>query len=202
YSHGITMIVATKFPEATTKGKMKAALKYGALFGKNTSKDKWKASSAGSSKHSTLTKHKDMINSLALQGIKLLTPEQEKDLELDPEKGFHIEDVRDELDRGFQEGVAQAAAIRSEKEAELEQILEGRTAEIDDRTDPSDLGAVMKKAIDGRKGGAGAKPGIKKRQSAVWGLAKKSLAATKGVVAEGDNDDQIVGEDEWDELQS
>ena len=39
----------------------------------------------------------------------------------------------------------------------------------------------------------------KPRQSAVWGLARKSLAATKHMVDEEKNAARIIGEDEMDE---
>ena len=71
-----------------------ALLKYGALMGRNTSKDKWKPQE--SKKHSTQTRHKDKVAQLALQGIVLLTEEEEKELELDPEKVRGREERSDE----------------------------------------------------------------------------------------------------------
>jgi hypothetical protein len=40
-----------------------------------------------------------------------------------------------------------------------------------------------------------------KRNSAIWNLAKKTIGDKKDVVKEGDNDDQIIDEEEWKELQ-
>ncbi len=206
YSHGITMFTAVRFPEATKKGKLKAVMKYGGLMSRNTAKDKWKP--VEQKKHSTLTKHKDKISQLSLQGIKLLTPEEEKDLELDPNQGFKIEDVKDELEKGLEANIEAEKKAKQEHLQEAEEIVaEKLTKEIDDQTDESDLGAVLKKAISTKKeaqteGEDGEEnPSRKKRASAVWGLAKKSLAATKGVVMEGDNDDEIIDESEFEKWQ-
>ncbi|GMH63619.1 hypothetical protein TrST_g280 [Triparma strigata] len=210
YSHGISMFVATKFPEATKKGKMKALLKYGALMGRNTSKDKWKPQE--SNKHSTQTRHKDKVAQLALQGIVLLTEEEEKELELDPEKGFHIEDVQDELAKGLDANLEMEKAAKEQHLKESEEIVDGRLEEIDDETDPADLGSVMAAAFRKRQGFDDSKlrkqqsllkPKIRaKKQSAVWNLAKKTMEARKGTVQDDDAMDQIIDEEEWDELQN
>ena len=141
YSHGISLFVATKWPEATKRGKMKAMLKYGALLAKNTSKDKWKPQEM--KKHSTQTKQKDKVAMLALQGIKLLTEEEEKDLELDPEKGFHIEDIRTELKKGLDHNKEIEVAAKEQHLKEAADIVAGKVDNIDDQTDPTDLGAVL-----------------------------------------------------------
>ena len=205
YSHGISLIVATKFPDATNKGKLKAAMKYGALFGKNTAKDKWAAPE--SKKHSSLTKNKDKIGKQSLQGLVLLTPEQEADLELDPEKGFSFGEVEGDLEKGQIEGEEMTAKIQAEKNEELAAIIrtDGKMEEIDDVTDIADLGSVLKTAIGRKhdeKDAAAGKPVVKRSQSAVWGLAKKSMAATKGVVAEGDRDAEVIDDAEFERLQN
>eukprot|EP00520_Triparma_pacifica_P006966 CAMPEP_0118663236 /NCGR_PEP_ID=MMETSP0785-20121206/17300_1 /TAXON_ID=91992 /ORGANISM="Bolidomonas pacifica, Strain CCMP 1866" /LENGTH=444 /DNA_ID=CAMNT_0006556919 /DNA_START=138 /DNA_END=1469 /DNA_ORIENTATION=- len=213
YSHGISMFIATKFPESTKKGRLKAAMKWGALMGKNTSKNKWKPQE--STKHSTMVKHKDKINQLALQGVKMLSEEEEKDLELDPSKGFHIEDVEKELAKGFKEGETMEKQIKEEHLEETKGIIDEKIKEgdIDDQTDPSSLASIMSKAVgdkaeaDGKTAKfasilGGSKRGGKGRQnSAIWNLAKKTLGDKKDVVKEGDFDDEVIDEEEWKELQ-
>lgn len=208
YSHGISMFIATRFPESTKKGRLKAAMKYGALMGRNTSKDKWKPKQE-SKKHSTMTKHEDKVAQLSLQGIKMLTTEEEKDLELDPSKGFHIEDVEGELKNGFDDNTEQERKIKEEHLDETVGII-GETikeGDIDDRG-PTSLARVMSKAVKDKAGPEskivgmlGGKKGGGKRQSAIWNLAKKTLGDMKDVVKEGDVEDQLIKEDEWRELQ-
>ena len=71
--------------------------------------------------------------------------------------------------------------------------------------------AVMGKAAASGKeakfasmfGGGGSRGGKGKgrQNSAIWNLAKKTIGDKKDVVKEGDNDDQIIDEEEWKELQ-
>ncbi|GMI43884.1 hypothetical protein TrCOL_g9132 [Triparma columacea] len=211
YSHGISMFLTTKFPESTKKGRLKAAMKWGAAMSRNTSKDKWKPQE--STKHSTMTRHKDKVAMLALQGVKMLTAAEEKDLELDPSQGFHIEDVEKELAKGLKEGQELEKQIKEEHLEETTGIIEEKiNDDIDDKTDPSSLASVLGKAVIGKAaasgneakfvsmlGGGKNKGG--KRNSAIWNLAKKTIGDKKDVVKEGDNDDQIIDEEEWKELQ-
>jgi hypothetical protein len=124
YSHGISMFLTTKFPESTKKGRLKAAMKWGAAMSRNTSKDKWKPQE--STKHSTMTRHKDKVAMLALQGVKMLTAAEEKDLELDPSQGFHIEDVEKELAKGLKEGQELEKQIKEEVRVGEEERKEDR----------------------------------------------------------------------------
>lgn len=202
YSHGISMFIATKFAESTKKGRLKAAFKWGGLMAKNTSKDKWKAQEC--KKHSTMTKHKDKVNQLALQGIKMLTEEEEAALELDPTKGFRIEDVEEELKRGNIQNYEQEKQIKEDHLKEAEQIIEGniKDGDIDDSTDPTDLASIAKNAFTKTEDKAKAKlGGGMKETSAIWKLAKKTLDSGKGIVIDGQADSQLVGEEEFEEMQ-
>lgn len=207
YSHGISLFVASKWPEATKRGKMKALLKYGALMGRNTSKDKWKP--AESTKHSTQTRHADKVAMLSLQGIKMLSKQEEDDLALDPEKGFHIEDVSSELSKGLDHNKSLEVSAKAEHLSEAAAIAAGKVSVIEE-TDPTDLAAVMLASFQKANPGItkirqrtlllpSAKP---KRQSAIWSLAKKTMESRKDVVKDDDAEMQVVGEEEWDEMQN
>ena len=103
-------------------------------------------------------------------------------------------------------------AAKEQHLKESEEIVDGRLEEIDDETDPADLGSVMAAAFRKRQGFDDSKlrkqqsllkPKIRaKKQSAVWNLAKKTLEARKGTVQDDDAMDQIIDEEEWDELQN
>jgi len=83
YSHGMSMFIATRWPEATKKGKMKALLKYGAIMAKNTSSIE-DQNKPVETRHSDQTRHGAKCGMLGLQGYRLPTATEEKALELDP----------------------------------------------------------------------------------------------------------------------
>ena len=183
YSHGISLYVASKFPDATGKGKLKALLKYGSLMSSNTSKDKWKAQT--NQKMSTQTKHADTVAKLALQGVTVLTPAQEAELHLDPNNAFRIEDVSKAVAAGVADIKAaegEGAAVRAQEEIA---ILAGKENAVAEDA-PTDLAGAMKFALGKKKENDQFEPGGKTKSSAVWKLAKKSAEATKGQVFDDD----------------
>ena len=92
YSHGVAMFIATKWPEATKKGKLKALLKYGGAMGKITSKVE--RVKQVETRHSDQSRHGEKCGKLGLQGYRLPSAKEEEMLLLDPEARFDFDDVK------------------------------------------------------------------------------------------------------------
>jgi SAM-dependent methyltransferase len=153
YTYGISMFVACKYPDTTSKVKMKA-LKYGTEMGR--SDDNYRADV--NTRRSNQTKNKSQISQLSLQGVTILTAAQELDLQLDPDQAFFFDEKKMKADAAESEAMEAKAKIEQAKEDK--QLKEEEKKSMEESKEGAPVGKsfadVLKLQTD-KKRGAGSK---------------------------------------------